>query len=75
MSGQGRVLDAFHEHGPSQWRPLYERYADFVDAYLVQVGCIDAIATTRDDARRRAARADVGLGSSNGNAPRAGADR
>ena len=45
LSGQGRVLDAFHEHGPSQWRPVYERYVDFIDAYLMQGGCIDAIST------------------------------
>ena len=45
LSGQGRVLDAFHEHGPSQWRPLYERYVDFIDAYLMQGGCVEAIAT------------------------------
>ena len=45
LSGPGRVLVAPDGHGPSTWRPLYERYVDFIDAYLVQGGCIDAVAT------------------------------
>ena len=44
LSGAGRVLDACHAHGPLQWRPLYERYVDFIDDYLARGGCIAATA-------------------------------
>ena len=42
LNDAGRVLDAFHELGPDQWRMVYPRYVDFIGAFLSEGGCVRA---------------------------------
>ena len=41
LVGPGRVLDAWHEVGPSSWGVVCERYVDFVEQFFHEGGCIE----------------------------------
>lgn len=47
-SGEWPVLDAFHEVGPQEWRPLYPSFAALFSAYLTGDGQINTIAGLPD---------------------------
>ena len=46
-SGERSVLDAWHEWGPKQWKPLQPSFGHFLDALVAGAGRTETIARTQ----------------------------